>query len=132
MTDKERAYVEAHENDESSLKELSLKLFRKELVKKLNRKGYAVSKKEIAADGEREGVYLNAGEPPFYFYVPTSSDFEAWKNGEKSALKVYGKSKNKNAQHEGKTFVKCVKDVLKEEGRYVEPAEERGEDELDR
>ena len=128
MTDKERDWVQKrHLSEKDTLGVLALKLFRKELVKKLNKKGYALDKKELVIDKVKKGVYLDIGEPNPPLYVPVISDFDAWGNGKESVLKVYGKSKNKNAQRDGKTWVKSVKDILKEYDRYAEPAEEREE-----
>ena len=73
-----------------------------------------------------KGVLLDIWEAPLY--IPINSDFCAWKNGKESVLKVYGKSRNESAQHDGKTWLKRVKNILKECNRYTEPEEEKEEE----
>ena len=129
MTDKERAWVQERLSEKDTLEVLALKLFRKELAKKLSKKGYAVTKEDFivnkSPDCTVKGVCLDVWDAPLY--TPVISDFCTWRNGEESVLKVYGKSKNENVLHDGKTWVKSVKDILKECGKYTEPAEEREE-----
>ena len=47
MTDKERAWVQERLSEKDTPEVLALKLFRKELVKKLNKKGTLLTRKTL-------------------------------------------------------------------------------------
>ena len=131
-TEKERAYVKAHEDGESTLKELSLNLFRKELVKKLQKKGYDVKKSDFGVETSFLGdeyIYFKGENPAeTVMFIPDESDYETWKNSDKNALEIYGKSEKKNTVlFGGKEWIKRVKSILINYDRYNEPAEEREE-----
>ena len=132
MTDKEKAYIKAHEDSEDSLEVLALKLFRKELVKNLQKKGYDRKKSdfgvEVSVLGD-EYIYFKGENPAeTVMFIPDESDYETWKNSDKNALEVYGKSEKKNTiLFGGEEWMKRVKSILINYDRHNEPVEEREE-----
>ena len=132
MTEKEKAYIKAHENKEGSLCVLALKLFRKELVKNLQKKGYDVDKSDFGINkdpGADANYILFKGKRPFEspMFFPTCEDLGVWKTGDESILKTCKGSEKYTGIFSGKEWIKKVEDILKEHGMYEEPVEEKEE-----
>ena len=127
MTQKEANYVVTHEDD---VETLALKLFRKKLVKKLQKEGYDIAKSDFGISDPyawENYIWFKSKAPgEEIIYTPTESDFKKWYDGGENIFEVYGEStKEDSALFGGKDWIEETKRILKEHGRYTEPETEK-------